>query len=158
MQSIAGGLHQGLHFRESEQIGRQGQVRLRRNLEQLVGSYLRRQWRAVRVRVENCVGVQALAQYSQRPLLSDDVVRGQQRVCRVVPATVANGDGLQRIAVGIHRQRHYMADARIGELLVVDVVELTLVVVVDGLARMGEEHRVPVLAFGLKQLDREVAL
>ena len=127
----------------------QGEVRLRRDLEQLVGSCLRGQRRAVRVRRRESRWCKSLSVNvaNVRFCLAMSVGR-QQRIRGVIAAAITDGDGLQRIAVGIDRQRHCMADARIGELLAVDVVELALVVVVDRLARMGEEHRVPVSASG----------
>ena len=88
-----------------------------------------------------------------------------------VSTPVANGDGLQNIAVGIDGQCELMGHAGVGRIpgigrwrigvghrVACNLEELAFVVEVDGLARMGEEDCVAVRALRLEDLNGVVAL
>src|SRR5215212_8284260 len=68
----------------------------------------------------------------------------------LLAAAVADGGGLQDVAELVHLQRQRMTDARI--------YRVALVVVVDGFAGMGEEHRMAVPGLRLQAPDGEVLL
>ncbi len=65
-------------------------------------------------------------------------------------AAVADGGRLEHVAVGVHRQRQGVLEARVGRL--------ALVVIGEGLARVSEEDGMPPLAARLQPADGEVLL
>ena len=94
---------------------------------QFEGLDLGRQRRAIGVVGEDRVGELALGQRRERLAL---LVEGGRTTL------IADRGGTKDIAVGVDCKRQRMADARIGRV--------ALIVIVDGLARVAEEHRVAV--------------
>src|SRR5262245_1434260 len=103
---------------------------------QLIWAALAGQRRAVRIFAINRVG-EIVFGVSDEPsgLLVLILLRRKIRIS--LPASVADGGGLEYIAELIHFQRQRMADARVGGV--------ALVMVVNGLARMREEDGVSIL-------------
>ena len=104
---------------------------------QLEGLDLGRQRRAIGVVGEDRVSVLALGQRRERLAL---LVEGRRA------ALIADRGGAQGIAVGVDFQRQRMADARVGRV--------ALVVIVDALAGVAEEDRMTVRPLRLQVFSR----
>src|SRR5208283_6230214 len=94
-------------------------------------------------------------------LLDCLIARGEKWVRVVVTAAVGNRGRLQYVPVGVHRERHAVCHSWISELGLprsIDVVERALVVKVDRLAGVGEEHGMTVSVDRLQKADGVVAL